>query len=415
MRGRARGRGRYGVSLDVTSVRTTGDLLALDFSVYGSPPTLDSYVRSGTVWCPAKYESGFGERVESFGANVLPQMYHPALVTWGVTSGIGFAYEDAQTNLIASGVDRDLSTWSVSNVTHAANAVDAPDVEETASNDSDTFTATANNGYAAIGVTTVATTEYSYQAMIRRTAGGSPVTGRLIAYDVTGAAEDGAAAFSVTNEWERVTLTRVAAGSTSTELRIEIDTSGDAVAVDFACVMAGGDGSFVPGAGTRPVPSSAYMTNTGGNTILLSAAGEIRMVVLPFSPAAGGSRHLFDTFTTLDRREVFLDNGTKFRGVARNSAAGVESSAAFATDITAAGHDVRMRWDADAPISGYAQHHDIWQDGVREAGSDVDGWTYGDASTQLYIGHARVAGTTTPLQGLISYLDIFSTPQADPS
>jgi len=368
-------------------------------------PALDTYTRASLACPVVGNESGFGVRVAKYGSGQFAHGYNSA---FSHTTQLGALIESASTNLCLYSEDQSNAAWVATTATKTANQGEAPDGTQTA----DDLTATGAAGYVQQAITTVASTQYTEAVFLARNQ-ASDVGGRLVMYDISNGAELGATAFTATSEWQRVEVTAsTIAGGVSTGLRIEITTSGESILVWGADFKAGSLSSYIPttsASATRAMVDSR-LANSGGNTYLKSAAGEIEETwIIPETLGAVEVR--FDT-TSPDRIQTQINASPTSRLFISDSA-GVQKQL-FSTASTldwSTEQVMRARWNSQDDYEGHTENADILYGASRRAGADTT-WTTGTGATTIYLGQ-RNDGATGVGSGLLARLRIWDAPRSD--
>ena len=101
----------------------------------------------------------------------------------------------ANTNLVTS--SEQLAGWATANAAVSDGFSNSPDGFRSAAR----ITASADNGYVAEVITTVAATQYTLSVWVKESTAGA--TGRVILHDETGSVEVASQAFATTGTWQR--------------------------------------------------------------------------------------------------------------------------------------------------------------------------------------------------------------------
>lgn len=367
---------------------------------------LDIYNRASIVAPAVGAEGGFGLRRSKYG---LFQFAHKYNAAFAHANKLGAYFSDARTNLLGESGDFG-TTWVPTDLSVIKDDVEASDGTFTA----DRLTATADNGHIDLVTATVAETEYTAWVELERF-GGSDVSGRLIIYDETGAVELASQAFTAGADIARVSLTATTnVGQISTSVRVEIDTSGEAVDAWEAGLVLGKLTAAIPtpSAIAARVATVATLNNTGGDTFVKNAAGEIEIVCALDSDvdAARTLVEVSDAATDNDRIHVEVQaDGTVRARI-------WDSTGTLRQTVTAADpgnwdqeHTVRLRWDSVDGVDGNPENADLVVDAVRTAGS-ATAWTAGTGATKIHTGHNRGAEQAN---GSIATLKAWEDPRAE--
>lgn len=250
-----------------------------------------------------------------------------------------------------------LSTGATSsNVTATDNAADGPDGFRAAT----TIAATANNGYLAKTVTTVASTAYCGSVYIEESTVG--VTGRVIAYDESNGAELASQIFTATGTPQdvQVPFSTIADGI-STSLRVEVDTSGETVIADLWQVNLGSArGAIINTSGAAAaLVASNYRASATAGLLVKAAKGECEIVSVPHNVDTSAANQYLTDFSaagaTANRRYISSPaHATLVRTnmAAWNSAAGLEMNLFVTAEPTTPIEVTALaRWDASGGLA----------------------------------------------------------------
>ena len=370
-----------------------------------------TYARASAMASEVGYESGFGVRVTKWHTGQMPFAYASA---FSHTNKLGGLFEDTTTNLCIRTEAFDNASWTKTNVTVTPDNAEAPDGTYTA----DLLTATADNGTVQSATMTVTSTSRYTSSVYLKRSGGSDVTGRIIIYNVSGAAEETAVAFTATSEWQRFSVTDSSAASTSQAIRIEIDTNGEAVLAWGAQHELGFLTSYVMA--TTVAATRAAMTctlaNAGGNTYFKSDAGEVQAVICWSDDLSADtkSRYFFSAHAASGNADLlaFRINDTRRPQflIYDSSAVLTQNAVLVSTALIDTEYTYRGRWDSATAIDGYSENADIIWNGTRQAGSAAT-WTAGVNAVELNIG--THTSSTLATKGVLATLKVWDIPRAD--
>ena len=388
-------------------------LLDLDFRVLDTPPTtpaLTTYTRASYAYPETSYEAGFGLRTSAYANNVMAFGYD---ANFSHASKVGVLIEAAATNLCTYSEQFDHANWTATSITVTANDEEAPDGTNTA----DKLAATAANGtLESTAMTVTSAADYTASVYIKRSAAmGGNVTGRLIHYDATGAAEETAVAFTATDEWQRIDVRDASAASTSRTIRIEIDTNTEEVVVWGAQLEADYLTSYIPttsAAATRALVR-AQLAITAGD-YMQSAQGEMETVWSAPITGRTGVWMLGEAETSVanrDRHQWRLTSASApSHAIWDSTGTNQVNESAAATLDPDAEHTSRYRWDSADDIPGHAGvNTDFVTDGAQEDGALATTWTAG-ASTLLAI---EGISATKVITRSVARFRIWDAPRAD--
>jgi hypothetical protein len=368
-------------------------------------PVLTTYSRASLV-APIVGDSA-GDVVAKYRSGEVAMAYRSGFAH---ASKLGLLVEKAATNLALRSEQLDDAVWDkTNNITATANDGDAPDGTRTA----DKAAATAANGYYQQAITTTAAAAYTWSVWLKRS-GGSDVAGRLAIMD--GVTELAGADYVATDEWRRYTVTATAA-DTTTEGRVRVNTSGEAVHVWGHQFEAGSvASSYIPTtsvAATR-AKTQCVLTNTGGDKYLKSVRGEIEATFVIPNPGVGGQQNIFSAedagANVFDRMNLNVFSTTQYNMNVHDTAGVLKIN-----KITPAGLNgplvVRNRWDSVNELAEHAgENFDIFVGATRSAGSAVT-WTAGLLATSLNFG--QFVGGSNQLDGILARLRIWAAPRKD--
>ncbi len=371
-------------------------------------PQLDTYTRASLTTTEVGDEPGFGLRRAKYGSGHFAHKYVSAFAH---ASKFGMHVGDARTNLVGESADFG-TTWAPTNITVTADDAESPDGTQAA----DRLAATADNGHVDYVLVSVASTEYTAWVDLSR-GGGSDVSGRLIIYDETGAAELASQVFTAGANVARVFVTATTnVGQISTSVRVEIDTNTEEVLAWEAGFAAGKLTSAIctDGGSDSRVATAAQLVNTGGSAYLSSVSGELQMVFALDTDEDAATRVVLDVFDNASNNDRML---------VEQLAAGTlrvriwDGAGTLKQTITAADpgnwdqeHTLRIRWDSTDGVDGNAENADVILDGVRTAGAATS-WTAGANADQIRIGNQK--GSAIQLKGTIATLDVWDAPRPE--
>jgi len=378
-------------------------------------PTV-TYSRSSAAFSDVGSESGFGVRVAGWTEDNLPVGHNSG---FSHASKLGASFYDSVTNLVTYSYELGNAAWTKTNVSAAAKNGEAPDGSRTATK----LTASAANGYVQSATYTVAVNDDTTASAYIRRNGAGDVTGRIIIYDVSGAAEEASTAFTATSEWQRFRVHNANAASTSQAIRIEIDNNTEAIDVWGVQAEEGIDTvtPYIPttsAAATRSDPACT-LTNTGGNTYYKSDAGELAVVHLSDNQMTNDlltmvTVHVGDGATTnADGRQIaqtrfayetnsVWDTSATLEGQYRNT-----GSQSVDTE-----YEHRLRWDDAGGLTG-SLYHDSYRDTTSLtlfSGDNTVTYTAGNNGTNIYIGGTA---STTRRNGIIASVRVWDAPRDD--
>lgn len=299
------------------------------------PALLDALDRACLVGVPVAAGS-----VGLFAPDTFPIGYDPAFA-----AGLGVYCNNARTNLIPYSV---ISTGAANtNITPTDNAVDSP----AGFRDATTLLATGANGNQARTAVTVASTAYTGVAFIEESTAG--VTGRVIAYDESNAAELASTAFVGTSTPQAVVVPfSTIAGGVSTSLRVEVDTDTETVIAYAWQIEAGtGTGAIIPtnGAAASLVQSNYRAT---GDYVQESTGELVSVFVVKKMPASGETHYVFDTVAAADRRALFIDDTGALKFLANDGAGSLVATITLGTVVADTEYTATCQWDEAAGLDG---------------------------------------------------------------
>jgi len=364
---------------------------------------LTTNTRASMVSCPIDSSNHYAHYS---GLSTIPQMpfvYHAGHDT---NTKLGLQCHDVHTNLVTYS-ERLSANWTHTNITPTANDGDDP----AGFRAFDLLTATADNGQSKLLCTTVAATEYTMGVIVKAKT-GSVLTGRLIFYDETGAAEIASQPFTADATFQEVTLTATsAAGQVSSSVRVEIDTSGEAIYASYARLNTGPhlhpylrtDGATATSARTyyRVVNTAlAYLDPVAG-TVRASGVADGDAATNYAVEWKGGSAAM----------QIRLLSATAVRMVAL-SASGSYGWLADNTGLTLNDGFVAVNeWDSASAFNGvYGGRNTV--DGVAaNPSSHSHPWTPGTTDGTIYVG-GNSSGTQI-LHGSLCRLTIWDYAEAE--
>lgn len=342
-------------------------------------------------------------------ADTLPQFYNG---NFSDTNKLGLYCNSAVTNLIT--YSEALSNWTQSGTTTTTdNQTDQRDGFRSMSK----ITAGAANDFIKETVTTVASTEYTFRAVVLESTVGC--TGRLIIYDETGAAELASQTFTCTSTHQEVSVTATTnVGQVSTSLRIEIDTSGEHL---FAgeCQYNLGDarGAYIRTSGaSAALVANTYRAVAAAGTLASAAAGEVEAIVV----GAFNNGQPINSSYIVDIGDGTTINNRRFIWLASNGdiaqSYGYDSSGTFAwilgmhtgtRDFTSQESTLTLRWDATGGLAlGGGEDAETLLGGVSQF-TDVGTFTSTDAITDVKIGALYGTGSAGATNAFIQRIRIW--------
>jgi hypothetical protein len=325
----------------------------------------------------------------------------------------------------------DMSQWTTSNatVTAAGDLVDSP----RGFRESHLVTADATNGYIyqAFELSTTASRRIKYNVFLRRGSAGT-VTGRVIFYDVDGATERGSKTFSLSDDnWFSIhgmhSNASVTHTGTTTQMRIEIDTSGDAVHVALAGVRVDSSARMYPqyavhseGAAVTTASATMCAIDDAG-TFLDSAKGTLKVrasrfggvgVATPMNgkTITGGLVSVCESDIVVhNTRAIYINNFGQVRaendddvGASWNGTITPTKNGDIVTPFYAT-----MEWNCDTPVFSLDHLQVSTTVGTPESVSSQTN-TAGndsDANTNLYVGNLRAGASGDVTIGSIEIWD----------
>lgn len=381
--------------------------------VGGLCPKLKTYSRNGVAGTRFGVSS-LGERVAYYGVNQAAFAYNPNFTH---ASKMGLYIPDARTNLVARSEELDDAAW-VNKVGVVAVTAD-DDTDPSGVKAAEKLTA-ANNPDQTKGrnYTTAASTEYTQSGFVRR-AIGTDVTGRLVMYDETGAAEVAGQAYTALATLTRHSLTATTnVGEVTTSWRVEIDSNNEAIHCWGAMAHGGKVTGYIPtysSTATRPA-TSCDLDNPGGNTRLKSVRGEIEVVVACDAALEGSERWLCDNNDgtaggNADRIALRINPNGSVTALIYDSAGTLKQvfSSSVIADWTTE-HVIRLRWDSENGVDGNSENADMIIDGTRYAGAATT-WTASNACTLFRFGRAR--NDATHLNGAMATFFVYPEPRPE--
>ena len=398
-------------SLDATDLAT--------FWNYAQEPTglLTTSSHSSNIGC----DVNTGPLIADYASDQFPHAYDAVFSHAGK---LGVQCRASLTNLVQSS-DRFYTVtwavgteWSATNVT-PSNVVGDADVSPRGLSEAGKCTATNANGYLGHLFTSVASTVYTFGVYIKRhsTMVGD-VTGRLIAYDATGAAEVASLVYTATATWQWIQFTWTSnVGQISTEFRIEIDNNADAICLlrataveaDWIYPIFSESAAAIAGATDFEVAGVDGQYARGG-------AGEIEVVAACKDSAVTSiERFLADIRNgnaNNDRRSMSVRSDEKMRAEAWDSSAvsaGSVDSAVYAWNVE---RTCRMQWRASGfvPLAPGNRVANVVSGNI--VGGIAGAWTSMNQAETLYVGSDGQASPANQLNGVIATLKVFNQPRS---
>lgn len=389
------------------------------FWTHGTHATA-TYSRASLATTEVGVEAGFGVRVAKWGNDQLPYAVNTA---FSHASNVGLSDYDSKTNLVTYSEQLDDAAWTATNITVTADNGEAPDGTLTA----DLLTADANNGYMESAAYTVSVNDDTVASCYIRRSGGSDVTGRIIVYDVTGAAEESAQAFTATSVWQRIKVSHSNASSTSQSVRIEIDTSGEAVEVWGVDAKIGSIETF--GVLTPYIPTTSasatmahancYVTDPTGDTYIDSEIGEMSCVAV-FEETFVHTSFSFSALGTGSDDERYIQPlGTDIVQFHIADSSGTEICKMWNLGDTMSvdtEYEHRARWDNSGGLTD-GVYVDAFEDADRmytggdvRTGDNETTWTGGTNIDTLQVGGIA---SGSHINGIIARARIWDSPRGD--
>jgi hypothetical protein len=224
--------------------------------------------------------------------------------------------------------------------------------------------------------------------------------------------------FTATSLWQEVKLTALAA-SASSQLRIEIDTSGESLAVSRCSAAIG---PWPKDAWTQSTAAATSIRQTIGTSAAAeqwvnAATGEVYLVYAFTSdawPAAyPTSAHLFNFADAgggnVDRMIMTLNNTPGTQNLNYNSVGGQLPGTTDPVANQTAEHIARMQWDNANPLSP-GVYSRLILDGVVTDGLAAAWAIDGTVLDRIYVGTSTVFGR--PIEGCIARICVWALPQA---
>jgi hypothetical protein len=380
-----------------------------NFWVYGQDWTglLTTATHTSTISdVVAQDTGGIGTVLHSYSAGTnfdqLPVGYNAGFAG---TPQLGLRCQPTRSSLLTYSDNYELGLWTRTNCGLAWAEINldyAPDGLRIAHS----LVPSANNGYQQQLFACAASTVYTFSLFVRQSSflQPNPVPGRLIAYDNTNAAEIASVAFTADLEWQRLTLRfTTPVGCVSCGFRIEVDNSGDRLAIYRAVA--------VLGEATTPIFSYNALATVAQTDFriagidgqyILGARGEAEAHVICDAAATAAVRSIMDARDGVgnnDRRHMSV-LATEVLRVTPYTSAG---AAVVNVDSAVASWEVQHRcvcqWNyAGRVVNGL--------DGTRVTATPAS-WAALDQAETINLGQDGAAVAANQMDGLLAQLRIW--------